>query len=288
MTGRRKPDWVKVPTLGNAGAGRVRRVLRRHGLNTVCNDALCPNRGHCYQRGTATFLLLGSICTRGCRYCAIESGNPSPPPPDPDEPRRVAEAAADLGLSYVVLTSVTRDDLEDGGAGQFAATVKAIFEQLPRALVEVLVPDFDGSRKSLRTVAGCRPTVFNHNLETVERLFSRVRPGASFDRSLRVLRDFGAMAPKVPLKSGLMLGLGEERAEVIDAAGKLRNAGVSILTLGQYLQPSKNHWPVSRYLRPEEFESLRMEALDMGFSTVAAGPLVRSSYHADLSFMESR
>lgn len=281
-----KPEWVRVPTLGSAAAGRVRRILRSHGLSTVCSDALCPNRGHCYQRGTATFLLLGSICTRSCRYCAVESGDPSPPPPDPNEPRRVAEAASEMGLTYVVLTSVTRDDLPDGGAGHFAATVNAVRELTPEALVEVLVPDFGGSRRSLRTVADCAPAVFNHNLETVERLFPRIRPEASFGRSLRLLREFGDIAPEVPLKSGLMLGLGEERGEVTDALAKLLMAGVSILTLGQYLRPSEDHWPVDRYLHPDEFDSLRAEALDMGFSKVAAGPLVRSSYHADLSFME--
>jgi lipoic acid synthetase len=191
-----------------------------------------------------------------------------------------------MGLTYVVLTSVTRDDLPDGGAGHFAATVNAVRELTPEALVEVLVPDFGGSRRSLRTVADCAPAVFNHNLETVERLFPRIRPEASFGRSLRLLREFGDIAPEVPLKSGLMLGLGEERGEVTDALAKLLMAGVSILTLGQYLRPSEDHWPVDRYLHPDEFDSLRAEALDMGFSKVAAGPLVRSSYHADLSFME--
>jgi len=281
-----KPPWVKVPTLGNLEAGRVRRILRKYDLSTVCNDALCPNRGHCYQRGTATFLLLGRLCTRGCLYCAIE-GSDSPPPPDPGEPRRVAEAAADLSLSYVVLTSVTRDDLPDGGADHFARTVEAVRSRLPGCLVEVLVPDFGGSRASLSRIGRVSPTVFNHNLETVERLFAEVRPGASFRRSLEVLEEFGRLRPDIPLKSGLMLGLGESREELMEALERLRDAGVELLTMGQYLQPSERHWPVARYLHPDEFDDLRAAALEMGFRSVASGPLVRSSYHADLSFMES-
>ena len=280
-----KPPWVKVPTLGSLEAGRVRRILRSYDLSTVCNDALCPNRGHCYQRGTATFLLLGRLCTRGCLYCAIE-GSDSPPPPDPGEPARVAGAAADLSLSYVVLTSVTRDDLPDGGADHFARTVEAVRSRLPGCLVEVLVPDFGGSRASLSRIGRAAPTVFNHNLETVERLFAEVRPGASFRRSLEVLEEFGRLRPDIPLKSGLMLGLGESREELIEALERLRDAGVELLTMGQYLQPSERHWPVARYLHPDEFDDLRAAALEMGFRSVASGPLVRSSYHADLSFME--
>ncbi|MFO7950995.1 MAG: lipoyl synthase [Candidatus Fermentibacteraceae bacterium] len=280
-----KPPWVKVPTLGSLEAGRVRRILRRYGLSTVCNDALCPNRGHCYQRGTATFLLLGRLCTRGCLYCAIE-GSDSPPPPDPGEPGRVAGAAADLSLSYVVLTSVTRDDLPDGGAEHFARTVEAVRSRLPGCLVEVLVPDFRGSRASLSRIGRASPTVFNHNLETVERLFAEVRPGAPFRRSLEVLEAFGRLRPDIPLKSGLMLGLGESRKELMEALERLREAGVELLTMGQYLQPSERHWPVARYLHPDEFDDLRAAALGMGFRSVASGPLVRSSYHADLSFME--
>lgn len=280
-----KPPWVKVPTLGNLEAGRVRRILRSYGLSTVCNDAFCPNRGHCYQRGTATFLLLGRLCTRGCLYCAIE-GSDSPPPPDPGEPARVAGAAADLSLSYVVLTSVTRDDLADGGAEHFARTVEAVRNRLPGCLVEVLVPDFGGSRASLSRIARASPTVFNHNLETVERLFAEVRPGASFRRSLEVLEEFGRLRPDIPLKSGLMLGLGESREELMETLERLRDTGVELLTMGQYLQPSERHWPVDRYLHPAEFDDLRAAALEMGFRSVASGPLVRSSYHADLSFME--
>jgi lipoic acid synthetase len=281
-----KPEWVKVPTLGNLEAGRVRRVLGRYGLSTVCRDALCPNRGHCYQRGTATFLLLGRRCTRSCSYCAVESADGSPPAPEPDEPRRVAEAAAELSLSYVVLTSVTRDDLPDGGADHFARTVEAIREARPGTLVEVLVPDFGGRRASLTRMAEASPTVFNHNLETVARLFAQIRPQASFDRSLWVLEEFGRLRPDIPLKSGLMLGLGESRPELMGALEALRRRGVEILTLGQYLQPTERHRPVDRYLHPDEFEELRSRALEMGFGTVASGPLVRSSYHADLSFMD--
>ena len=248
-----KPPWVKVPTLGSLEAGGVRRILRSYDLSTVCNDALCPNRGHCYQRGTATFLLLGRLCTRGCLYCAIE-GSDSPPPPDPGEPGRVAGAAADLSLSYVVLTSVTRDDLPDGGAEHFARTVEAVRSRIPGCRVEVLVPDFGGSRASLSRIGRASPTVFNHNLETVERLFAEVRPGASFPRSLEVLEEFGRLWPDIPLKSGLMLGLGESREELMETLERLRDTGVELLTMGQYLQPSERHWPVDRYLHPDEFE----------------------------------
>ncbi len=280
-----KPDWVKVPTLGSLEAGRVRRVLRSHRLSTVCSDALCPNRGHCYQRGTATFLLLGSVCTRGCSYCAIETADAPLPPPNPTEPNRVAEASCDLGLSYVVLTSVTRDDLSDGGADHFARTVEALHNRLPDAAVEVLVPDFGGSSASLSRIAASSPAVFNHNLETVQRLFPLIRPQASFQRSLKVLEEFGRLRPDVPLKSGLMLGLGESREELLDALSRLRGAGVEVLTMGQYLQPTGSHFSVARYLHPDEFDELRSTALEMGFRSVASGPLVRSSYHADLSFM---
>ena len=282
-----KPDWIKVPTLGDLKAGEVRKILRRHSLSTVCGDALCPNRGHCFQRGTATFLILGRSCTRSCRYCAIDR-SAVPSPPDPTEPDRLARACAELSLSYVVITSVTRDDLPDGGAAHFAASVDAVVSMLPEARVEALIPDFEGDLNALRIMAVSPLAVLNHNLETVERLFPEIRPEASYRRSLRLLSRFRRLRPEVPTKSGLMLGLGEDRGEVVAALRDLRDAGVEILTLGQYLQPSGEHWPVERYVHPDEFEELRDEALSMGFSSVASGPLVRSSYHADLSFMDRR
>ncbi|HRW77285.1 MAG TPA: lipoyl synthase [Candidatus Sabulitectum sp.] len=271
-----------MPTIGNGSAGAVRKVLSDLDLETVCDRARCPNRGHCYQRGTATFLILGSICTRNCAYCAIDRNVASPPPPDPSEPSRVAEAASRMGLRYVVLTSVTRDDLPDGGAGHFAGTVGELKRLIPGVEVEVLTPDFGGSREALETVASAVPDVFNHNLETVERLFPALRPVASYRQSLEVLRLFGELAPGIPVKSGLMVGLGEERADVERSMRDLRENGVSILTIGQYLQPTTDHLPVHRYVDPEEFEDYRLTALSMGFTSVASGPLVRSSYHADL------
>ena len=282
MNHRRKPEWLKMPTIGNGSAGAVRKVLSDLDLETVCDRTRCPNRGHCYQRGTATFLILGSICTRNCAYCAIDRNVASPPPPDPSEPSRVAEAASRMGLWYVVLTSVTRDDLPDGGAGHFAGTVGELKRLIPGVEVEVLTPDFEGSREALETVASAVPDVFNHNLETVERLFPALRPVASYRQSLEVLRLFGELAPGIPVKSGLMVGLGEERADVERSMRDLRENGVSILTIGQYLQPTTDHLPVHRYVDPEEFEDYRLTALSMGFTSVASGPLVRSSYHADL------
>ncbi len=271
-----------MPTLGNGSAGIVRKVLSDLHLETVCDQARCPNRGHCYQRGTATFLILGSSCTRKCAYCAIERDVSSPPPPDPSEPSRVVEAAFRMGLRYVVLTSVTRDDLPDGGAGHFADTVRGLRRRIPGVEVEVLTPDFQGARESLETIAASGPDVFNHNLETVERLFPSLRPVASYRQSLEVLRVFAELAPGIPVKSGLMVGLGEDRGDVERSMEDLRGSGVSILTIGQYLQPTSDHFPVHRYVDPEEFEEYRLSALSMGFSSVASGPLVRSSYHADL------
>ncbi len=268
--------------MGGESAGEVRKIIREHRLNTVCDQARCPNRGHCYQRGTATFLILGSVCTRNCLYCAIEKNVASPPPPDPGEPERVAEAASLMKLRYVVLTSVTRDDLPDGGAAGFAGTVTALKRTIPGVRVEVLTPDFQGRRASLETLAGSRPAVFNHNLETVERLFPCLRPVASYRQSLRVLSDFYGMAPEIPVKSGLMVGLGETEEDLYRSLEDLRESGVTLLTIGQYLQPTSSHFPVKRYMEPAEFEEWERRALDMGFTGVASGALVRSSYHADL------
>ena len=273
-----------MPERGSQEAARIRSILRRYSLDTVCRQAMCPNLGHCFQRGTATFLILGSRCTRSCRYCAIGSEGPPPAPPDADEPLRVAEASAEMGLSYVVLTSVTRDDLPDGGASMFADAVGALRETIPGVRVEVLTPDFKGSTDALRKIADSSPDVFNHNLETVERLFPSVRPEASYRLSLEVLGGYGDLSPATPLKSGLMLGLGETEDEIMGALDDLLDEGVTMLTLGQYLQPSRDHWPVHRYLPPEEFSAWRDRALSAGFVSVASGPLVRSSFHADMDF----
>lgn len=276
----RRPEWLRVGTLGSGRAEEVRKLLRRLSLDTVCREAGCPNIGHCFERGAAAFLVLGDRCTRSCRYCGVKKADTPLPPPDPGEPRRIAEAACVLGLRHVVITSVTRDDLPDGGAGHFAEVVSAIRASLPGATVELLVPDFRGSAEALSAIAAARPDILNHNIETVRRLFPSVRPGASYRASLDLLASFAGMSPGTPLKSGMMLGMGETRAEVTASMADLRRSGVSLLTLGQYLAPSAHHWPVERYLEPSEFEELREEALDAGFSAVASGPLVRSSYHA--------
>ena len=272
----RKPPWLKRPFPRAAGGAAVAGSLDRLGLFTVCQEAHCPNQGECFNRGTATFLLLGPRCTRACTFCAVQKGPPRPP--DPDEPRRVARAARDLGLDYCVLTMVTRDDLADGGAGQVARTVRALRRLQPGLGVEVLVSDLGGGRSALETVLAAGPQVLNHNLETVPRLYGQVRPQADYRRSLELL----ARAAKADMvtKSGLMLGLGEEIGEVLAVMDDLRRAGCRILTLGQYLAPSPDHHPVVRYLEPRQFEQLAVEARKRGFAAVASGPYVRSSYRA--------
>ena len=257
----------------------MRTLLGRHGLNTVCQGALCPNQGECFGRGTATFLLLGRTCTRNCTFCAIPSED-HPPAPDPQEPDRVALAAAELDLKHVVITSVTRDDLEDGGASHFAETVKALKKTRPRVTVEILIPDFQGSCTALETAVASAPDIINHNLETVSRLYPGVRPQAVYSRSIELLKRVKGINPGKITKSGLMLGLGEEREEVLEVMADLRTVGCDVLTLGQYLQPSGRHHPVARYVPPEEFEALRQEGEKMGFLAVFSAPLVRSSFHA--------
>ncbi len=254
----------------------LRNRLRDLQLHTVCEGAACPNRNECWNAGTATFLILGDRCTRSCRFCNIPSGETSAA--DHDEPRRIADAVAAMGLAYAVVTSVTRDDLADGGASAFADTIRAIRKRSPECRVEVLVPDFQGSFASLEAVLDARPHIVNHNIETVPSLYPRVRPGADYGRSLRILEQ--AKQRGFTTKSGMMLGLGEEGSEVRSVLRDLRSVGCEILTVGQYLRPSPRNLPVERYYRPEEFESLRSEAHDLGFRRVAAGPLVRSSYHA--------
>lgn len=257
----------------------LKGVLRSHGLSTVCEEARCPNKAACFAKPTATFMILGDRCTRNCGFCSVESSKPLPP--DPDEPRRVALAAKGMGLRYVVVTSVTRDDLKDGGAGQFAETIREIRRLLPGTKIEVLTPDFKGRRESLGKVLDAKPHVFNHNVETVPRLYSTVRPLADYNRSTGLLRLAKEMSPETRTKSGLMLGLGESLDEVRGVLRDLRGAGCDMLTIGQYLRPRKENLPVSEYVEPEVFESLRDEALRMGFSFVASGPLVRSSMNAE-------
>jgi len=278
-TTRRFPPWLTKRLPPPGATDEVREVLNTLGLNTVCRSAHCPNQCECFARGTATFMILGATCTRNCRFCAVDHGEPAAL--DPEEPRRVAEAAAELGLRHVVVTSVTRDDLPDGGAGHFAATIAAIRERCD-ATVEVLTPDFGGSRSALGRVLAARPEVFNHNVETVPRLYARVRPEADLERSLLVLR-LAAEAGLVT-KSGLMVGLGEGRGEVLEVLRRLRGAGCRMVTIGQYLRPSPSHLPVARFVPPEEFEEYRKQAEALGFTAVAAGPFVRSSYHAGESY----
>jgi lipoic acid synthetase len=273
----KKPEWLKVRAFGGEGYEAVSRVLRRHRLNTVCQAANCPNRGECFDQGTATFLIMGPRCTRNCRFCDIQPGSPAEL--DSCEPERVAEAASDLKLRHVVVTSVTRDDLPDGGARHFAATVRAIKDRLPQSTVEILTPDFRGKPEAVAIIAGCSPDVFNHNLETVPRLYPTVRAGADYQVSLSLLREVQRQSGFVT-KSGLMVGLGETTEELDSVFWDLAYTGVSLLTIGQYLAPSREHHPVARYLSPDEFGELGQMAKAAGIKEVLSGPLVRSSYHA--------
>lgn len=273
-----KPAWLKRRLPAGAEFEKVRGMITGDRLHTVCQEAGCPNIWECFSQKTATFLIMGSRCTRNCRFCAVPDGPLEPP--DPNEPARVARVAREMDLKYVVVTSVTRDDLPDGGAGIFAKTIQEIHQQIPGARVEVLIPDFLGSKKSLYTVLHAHPDVLNHNIETVARLYPIVRPQADYSRSLKLIRRVHKYGPAMPAKSGLMLGLGEYREEIEKTLEDMLEAGCRILTLGQYLQPSKNHLPVKRFIPPEEFEEWRKAALSMGFGEVASGPFVRSSYHA--------
>lgn len=275
---RRLPAWLRRPIARPGAANEVASLLGELRLNTVCQSAKCPNRGECFSEGTATFLIMGEACTRGCKFCAVESSPPAPL--DPDEPRRVAEAARRLGLRHVVVTTVTRDDLDDGGAAHFVAVIEAVRDAVPSAAVEVLTSDFSGALDSVDLVASARPDVFNHNVETVPRLYPEVRPQADYSRSLAVLRRVTDMHPDLPTKSGLMLGLGETIEEVLDVLTDLRTHGVSMLTLGQYLRPGPELLPVAEFVEPSVFSSLSREAYGMGFTAVASAPFVRSSYHA--------
>lgn len=274
-----RPSWLKVKIPSGESYFRLKALTRAHRLHTVCEGARCPNIAECWGAGTATFMLLGGVCTRACRFCAVGSGPPQEC--DPGEARRVAVAIRKLGLRYAVLTSVTRDDLSDGGAFLFAETIGRIRELCPDTRVEVLIPDFQGSLDALRAVVDARPDVLGHNIETVPRLYPEARPGAQYRRSLELLRRAGSFGIPVTTKSGLMLGLGERREEISEVLRDLRDADVDIVTLGQYLQPTPSHLPVAHFYTPEDFDEFRGRALELGFRHAASGPLVRSSYHAE-------
>jgi lipoic acid synthetase len=278
IVARRHPEWIKVRVPAGASYFDTRAVVRDRKLHTVCEEARCPNIGECWSHRTATFMLMGDRCTRNCAFCAVGHGRGDPL--DPEEPGRVGEAVVSLGLQYVVVTSVNRDDLPDGGAAHFAATAAAIRARVPSCRIELLVPDFQGHRASVETVTASPVNVFDHNVETVPRLYRRVRAGARYERSLRVLEWARTARSDLFTKSGLMLGVGERRDEVEEVLRDLRGVGCDIVTLGQYLQPTRDHLPVMRYVHPEEFGDLRDFARGLGFRHVEAGPLVRSSYHA--------
>ncbi len=279
----RLPEWIKVKSF--TGLHNTKSILRNYGLSTVCEEAKCPNRGECFSKPTATFMILGSACTRNCGFCAVESSKPGPL--DNDEPEKVAMAAKEMGLKYVVITSVTRDDIKDGGASHFARTVSAVREHLPAAKIEVLTPDFRGNKDSLKTVLDSGPDVYNHNVETVPRLYPYVRHQADYRKSLNVLMNAKSIAPEITIKSGFMVGLGETFTEIIDVLRDLKTAGCDTVTIGQYLRPSKKNLPVREYIRPEMFDVYKEIALDMGFKYAASSPLTRSSMNAEEMYNNS-
>jgi lipoyl synthase len=274
----RKPEWLKVKAPGSPAYIRLKRLMGDLHLNTVCEEAHCPNIGECWHHGTATFMILGDVCTRNCPYCAVAHGRPGPL--DTTEPARVADAAAQMQLRFAVITSVDRDDLPDGGASVFAATIAGIRKQLSSCRIEVLIPDFQGKEAPLHAVLDAGPDILNHNTETVPRLYRAARPGGRYPRTLELLDRARTYAPHIPTKSGLMVGMGEQWDEIVATLADLRSVGCRILTIGQYLSPSASHLPVARYYDPGEFEALKATALSLGFGHVESGPLVRSSYHA--------
>ncbi len=276
----RKPEWIRVRAGSGERFAEVKRLLRGAKLNTVCEEASCPNIGECFGHGTATFMIMGSLCTRRCPFCDVAHGRPAPL--DRDEPRHLAETIARLALRYVVVTSVDRDDLRDGGAGHFVECIRAVRSLSPATRIEILTPDFRGRlARALDALAAGLPDVMNHNLETVPRLYKQARPGSDYAHSLKLLAEFKARHPQIPTKSGLMVGLGETNDEILEVMRDLRAHHVDMLTLGQYLQPSKHHLPVARFAHPDEFRMFEGEAQRLGFASAACGPLVRSSYHAD-------
>jgi lipoyl synthase len=277
----RKPEWIRMKVPDSARFQEIKQVLRENKLHTVCEEASCPNIGECFSSGTATFMILGDICTRRCPFCDVSHGKPLAP--DVNEPKNLASTIAQMRLSYVVITSVDRDDLMDGGAKHFVDCIQATRAESPNIKIEVLVPDFRGRLETaVEILKIAPPDVMNHNLETVPRLYKQARPGADYQNSLNLLKVFGEFHPNVPTKSGLMLGLGETDEEILEVMQDLRNHGVTMLTLGQYLQPSQHHLPVLRFVTPERFVQFEQQALAMGFTQAACGPMVRSSYHADV------
>jgi lipoic acid synthetase len=281
----KKPTWLRRRLPTDPAFEKVRRLIGDGHLHTVCQEAKCPNIWECFSRQTATFLILGDRCSRNCRFCAVAHGPKGPP--DPGEPAAVADAVLRMNLDYVVITSVTRDDLSDGGAGHFAKTIAAVRQKKPLAGIEVLIPDFQGNQSALSAILAAEPNVVNHNMETVRRLYPEVRPQADYDRSLAVIETLSQAAPAIPVKSGLMVGLGETKDELVTTFENLIDAGCRLLTIGQYLQPSRSHLDVQRYLPPEEFDELKSLALSLGFTHVASGPFVRSSYHAKDMFQKA-
>lgn len=281
----RRPEWLKLSPLDPTILGRMNRLMRDLKLHTVCESARCPNRAECFARGTATFMILGDICTRNCTFCAVKHGMPQPA--DPEEPQHIVAAVNKLGLRYAVITSVTRDDLPNGGASQFAQTINAIHEYDSNIPVEVLIPDFKGSTSALQTVMNASPAVLNHNVETMPRLYPEVRPEANYQRSLELLEKARLLNGNFITKSGLMLGLGETRGEVIEVMTDLREAGCDLLTIGQYLQPSLSHHKVVKYIPPEEFQEYQNIGEKIGFTAVISGPLVRSSFHAAETYLSA-
>ena len=273
------PEWIRVRVTEGGNFKELKQIVQGRHLHTVCEEARCPNIFDCWSRRTATFMILGDVCTRACRFCAVTSGRPVEL--DIGEPLRVAESVAQLGLRHAVITSVDRDDLADGGAGMFARTIKAIRRRSPATTIEVLTPDFQGDLAAVQTVVEARPDIFNHNTETVPRLYARIRPKAVYANSLALLQHVKRLAPEMVTKSGLMVGLGETEDELLDVFRNMRAHDIDVLTVGQYLRPSKKHADVARYYRPEEFVQLKQQAMEMGFAHVEAGPMVRSSYHAD-------
>jgi len=273
-----RPSWLRVRFPQGPNYTELRTLMREQNLHTICEEAMCPNIGECWENRTATFLILGEVCTRNCGFCSVTTGRPTGL--DLDEPRRLAEAVERIGLRHIVITSVTRDDLPDGGAGIFAETIRQLRERVPGCGIEVLIPDFQGNWTALETVMAARPDILNHNIETVPRLYNRVRPKAIYAQSLELLKRAKDLAPAVASKSGLMVGLGEEREEILEVFDGLRSSDVDVLTVGQYLRPTMKHLPVERYVDPSEFAELKTVAYGLGFRHVESGPLVRSSYHA--------
>jgi lipoic acid synthetase len=277
----RKPKWIRASAPNRPEVLRIKGLLREHQLHSVCEEAACPNIGECFDHGTATFMIMGKLCTRRCPFCDVAHGRPDPL--DPDEPENLARAIGAMGLKFVVITSVDRDDLRDGGATHFADCIGAVRAHSPDTTVEVLVPDFRGRLDAaLDILSATPPDVFNHNLETIPRLYRQARPGADYEHSLKLLQEFKSRNPEVPTKSGIMVGLGESNEEVEQVMRDLRDHGVNLLTIGQYLQPGQHHLPVERYVTPDEFAAFEKLGYEMGFDNVASGPMVRSSYHADL------